>query len=265
MSTRIVARRLAALSVFLFATFGHAVVAAAQWQINVSPIDPAAGLYAQPASDLFGLDSIAVAGGEILIKWSQVAAGIAADRDVLRRCRENAGTCPAPARQLLAVIADGRAHEGRARIGVVNRAINLAIKPMSDMAQWGVPDRWSAPLETLASGRGDCEDYAIAKYVALGEAGINEDDLRLVIVHDLGLAEDHAILAVRDGAKWLLLDNRRFVMLEDGDLRRDLRQVQPLFALNGDGVREFTTTTLAEARAAAAPSSLGEMDQSSER
>ena len=40
------------------------------------------------------------------------------------------------------------------------------------MAQWGVPDRWSPPLETLATGRGDCEDYAIAKYVALTAAGI---------------------------------------------------------------------------------------------
>ena len=135
----------------------------------------------------------------------------------------------------MAVIAEGQAREGRARIGVINRAINLAIKPMSDLAQWGVADRWSAPLETLSSGRGDCEDYAIAKYVALAEAGIGEDDLRLVIVRDLSVAEDHAILAVRASEKWLLLDNRRLALLEDNELRR----VQPLFALNGEGVREF--------------------------
>jgi predicted transglutaminase-like cysteine proteinase len=257
MFTRSAARRLAALSVFLLATFVHTVVAAAQWQINVAAIDPAAGLRAPPASDLFGLDSVAVAGGEILAKWSQVAAGIAADREVLRRCREKAEACPAAAQKLLAVIAEGQAHEGRARIGVINRAVNLAIKPMSDLAQWGVADRWSAPLETLASGRGDCEDYAIAKYVALGEAGIGEDDLRLVIVRDLGLAEDHAILAVRADERWLLLDNRRLALLEDNELRH----VEPLFALNGDGVREFRPSALADERNAAAPSSLGETDQ----
>jgi predicted transglutaminase-like cysteine proteinase len=258
MFTRNAARRLAALSVFVLATFGHTVVAAAQWQINVAAIDPAAVLRAQPASDLFGLDTIGVTGGEILAKWSQVVAAMAADREVLRRCRAAAETCPAPAQKLLAVIADGEAHEGRARIGVINRAINLAIRPMSDLAQWGVADRWSAPLETLASGRGDCEDYAIAKYVALGEAGISEDDLRLVIVRDLSIAEDHAILAVREGEKWLLLDNRRLALLADNELQH----AQPLFALNRNAVTEFTANALAEARSAvAAPSSLGETVQ----
>jgi predicted transglutaminase-like cysteine proteinase len=259
MSTRIAVRGLAALSVFLLAAFGNPVAARAQWQMNVAAIDPGTALREQPAPGLFGLDSVAVARGEILTKWNRVAAEIAADRDVLRRCREAAATCPASAQKLLAVIAEGQAREGRARIGTINRAINLAIKPMSDLAQWGVIDRWSAPLETLSSGRGDCEDYAIAKYVALGEAGFSEDKLRLVIVRDLGLGEDHAILAVRDSEKWLLLDNRRLVLVEDGELQR----VEPLFALNRDGVREFTPSALADERTAAAtvPSSLAETAQ----
>jgi predicted transglutaminase-like cysteine proteinase len=259
MSTRIAARGLAALSVFLLVAFGNPDAARAQWQINVAAIDPGIALRAQLAPDLFGLDSVAVVRGEILTKWNRVAADIAADRDVLRHCREAAETCPAAAKKLLAVVAEGQAREGRARIGTINRAINLAIKPMSDLAQWGVVDRWSAPLETLESGRGDCEDYAIAKYVALGEAGISENDLRLVIVRDVGFGEDHAILAVRDGEKWLLLDNRRLALLEDGELQR----VEPLFALNRDGVREFTPSALADGRtaAAAAPSSLGETDR----
>jgi predicted transglutaminase-like cysteine proteinase len=263
MSTRIAVRGLAALSIFLLAAFGNPGAARAQWQINVSAIDPGTTSHAQPAPDLFGLDSVTVARGEILTKWNSVSADIAADRDVLRHCREAALACPAPAQKLLAVIAEGLGREGRARIGTINRAINLAIKPMSDLAQWGVIDRWSAPLETLGSGRGDCEDYAIAKYVALSEAGIGENDLRLVIVRDLGFGEDHAILAVRDGEKWLLLDNRRLVLLEDSELQ----QVEPLFALNRDGVREFTPSAIADIRtaAAAAPSSLGETDQQSER
>jgi predicted transglutaminase-like cysteine proteinase len=258
MSSRIAARGLAALSVFLLAAFGNPGAARAQWQINVATIDPGMALRAQLAPDLFGLDSVEVVGGEILTKWNRVAADIAADRDVLRRCREAAETCPTAAQKLLAVIAEGQAREGRARIGTINRAINLAIKPMSDLAQWGVIDRWSAPLETLGSGRGDCEDYAIAKYVALGEAGMSENDLRLVIVRDVGFGEDHAILAVRDGEKWLLLDNRRLVLLDDGELQR----VEPLFALNGDGVREFKSSALADVRTtAAAPSSLGDTAQ----
>ena len=41
----------------------------------------------------------------------------------------------------------------------------------SDFTQHGEADRWSAPLATFATAKGDCEDYAIAKYVALREAG----------------------------------------------------------------------------------------------
>ncbi len=81
--------------------------------------------------------------------------------------------CSAAAQSFLAIAAEGREHTGRARIGVINRAINLTIQAAS-------MNRWTAPLETLAMGRGDCKQYAIAKYLALIEAGISENDVRLV-------------------------------------------------------------------------------------
>ena len=75
-----------------------------------------------------------------------------------------------PLRQtLIAIIAEGVGHRGRARIAMINRAVNLAITPMSDQARWGVPDRWSAPLETLQSSRGDCEDYAMSNMLPCWE------------------------------------------------------------------------------------------------
>ena len=49
----------------------------------------------------------------------------------------------------------------------------------------------------FASNAGDCEDYAIAKYVALQEIGIAAADLRLVVVHDEATKQDHAVAAVR--------------------------------------------------------------------
>jgi predicted transglutaminase-like cysteine proteinase len=51
--------------------------------------------------------------------------------------------------------------------------------PIGDMKQLGVRDRWSYPLETLTTGRGDCEDYAIAKYVPLVDAGVPKEDVKL--------------------------------------------------------------------------------------
>ena len=65
---------------------------------------------------------------------------------------------------------------GRARLGHINRAINLAKRPMNDIANYGVPEIWKAPLATLANGAGDCTDYAIAKYYALGWIGVPAND-----------------------------------------------------------------------------------------
>jgi predicted transglutaminase-like cysteine proteinase len=189
-----------------------------------------------------------------------VVAEIGAENDILVRRRQDAKSCPAAAQKFLAAIADGRARDGRAGVGVINRAINMAIRPISDMAQWGVPDRWSVPLATLASGRGDCEDYAIAKYVALREAGVAEDNVRLVIVRDLANGEDHAIVTARLDERWIVLDNRRLTLLVDTDMPR----VRPLFVFDRDGVKRFTPPTAVARRtqapvdgAAAAPSALG--------
>ena len=120
-------------------------------------------------------------------------ARIRAESEILARCSDGDLPCPEAAQNFLGIIDQGRARTGRARIGVINRAINLAIEPMSDLAQWGVPDRWSPPLETFTTGRGDCEDYAIAKYVALTAAGVAAADVKLVIVRNTAANEDHAV------------------------------------------------------------------------
>jgi predicted transglutaminase-like cysteine proteinase len=211
-------------------------------RLAIPAIQPPA--MAQP----FGLHVVPVAAGEILTKWSGVQADIRAESDILARCRADADTCPFPARNFLAIIAQGRAHSGRARIGIINRAVNLAIRPMSDLAQWGVIDRWSAPLDTFTTGLGDCEDYAIAKYVALQEAGIAADDVKLVIVRNLAAGEDHAVVAARLDGAWIILDNRWLTMLGDSEMP----QVVPLFVLDSTGVRSFASAARPDRRRASA-------------
>jgi predicted transglutaminase-like cysteine proteinase len=211
--------------------------------------DPAEHSMQAPAvPEPFALDVESVTAGAVLDKWNGLVADIRAESEILTRCRSDAHHCPVAARKFLTVIADGRAHQGRARIGVINRDINLAIRPMTDLAQWGVIDRWSAPLATLTSGRGDCQDYAIAKYVALREAGVAENDVRLVIVRDLANGEDHAIVAARADEKWIVLDNRRLTLIEDAAMPH----VRPLFVFADDGVKRFAPP-MAEAHRAPAP------------
>jgi Predicted periplasmic protein len=142
--------------------------------------------------------------------------------------------------RFLAIVDDARAREGRARLGEINRAINLAIRPMSDEAQYGEIDVWSTPLVTFAHGAGDCEDYAIAKFVALRLAGISSDDLRLVIMRDTVHGEDHAVAAVRLDGHWLTLDNRRMAMVEDANIRN----YRPLFVINQSGAMRYADAPL---------------------
>jgi predicted transglutaminase-like cysteine proteinase len=195
----------------------------------------------------FGLAVVPVAGGEILQKWSGVEAALRAEDDVFSRCQADAELCPPAARNFLAIVAQGRAQTGRARLGVINRAVNMAIIPTSDLAQWGVIDRWSPPLETFTTGRGDCEDYAIAKYAALRRAGLAAEDVRLVIVRNVAVNEDHAVAAARLDGHWIILDNRFLKMVEDSQMS----EVIPLFVLDQTGVWQFAPTAMPQARRAA--------------
>jgi hypothetical protein len=64
------------------------------------------------------------------------------------------------------------------RVGMVNSMFNN-FQFRSDRELHGVDDRWDAPLEFMARGAGDCEDFAIAKYFMLLQAGIDARDLKL--------------------------------------------------------------------------------------
>jgi predicted transglutaminase-like cysteine proteinase len=161
-----------------------------------------------PEAAPFGLAAERVSEGEILSKWTGVESEIREDEQVLARSRKDAFSCPLAAQRFLAIVDEGRARSGRARIGVINRSINLAIIPTSDLVQWGVADRWSAPLETFTTRRGDCEDYAIAKYVALRAAGIAPQDVKLVVVRNTDISENHAVVgrcgSTAPGSSWTI-------------------------------------------------------------
>jgi predicted transglutaminase-like cysteine proteinase len=182
---------------------------------------------------LFGMETEPVVGG-LASKWHAVELEIGHEERVLAGCREQK-PCPQPARELLNIIAEGGSRTGRARVGLINRAVDLAITPTADEAQWGVEDHWSSPLETLKTHRGDCEDYAIVKYVALREAGLSSADVKIVILRQLFPSEDHAVAAARVNGEWLILDNRHLALVRDTDMTR----ATPKFLLDEGGVHRF--------------------------
>jgi predicted transglutaminase-like cysteine proteinase len=185
-------------------------------------------------------------GGDIFSNWSRAVTEMHAESDVMALCSENMGACPEAAQKFLAIIAIGRAHTGRARIGTINRAVNLAIRPIpmdeSKHRDVDVAVRWRAPLESLASGRGDCKDYAIIKYVALVAAGIAPEDLKLVVVQDLAVHNEHnghIVVVVHVDRRWLVLDNRWLALAEDQELPRFV----PEYLIDHNGVRAYLRST----------------------
>ena len=101
-----------------------------------------------------------------------------------------------------------------ARLEAVNRYVNHRVSFVDDSIQYGRSDVWAAASDTLARGRGDCEDYAIVKMQMLRRAGIADRDLYLSIVKDLVRRVDHAILVVRVSGHMYVLDNGTDQLLE---------------------------------------------------
>src|ERR1700693_1590937 len=182
-------------------------------------IPPGALDLIRKSAEPFGLFASTLSEGALREKWLGVERKLDDERVQLALCDGDRDRCVSPAAlQFLAIVDNAKAREGRARLGEINRAINLAIRPMSDLAQYGAIDVWSSPLVTFTNGAGDCEDYAIAKFVALRQTGISPEDLRIVIMRDTIHGEDHAVAAARLDGHWLMLDHRRMAMIEDANV-----------------------------------------------
>lgn len=118
-----------------------------------------------------------------------------------------------------------------ARLEAVNRYVNRRVRFVDDERQYGRADVWVAAADTLARGRGDCEDYAIAKFQMLRRAGFADKNLYLVIVKDLISRGDHAVLVARAAGRMYVLDNGTEQLL-DSETIRDYRPVLT-FAASG--------------------------------
>jgi predicted transglutaminase-like cysteine proteinase len=182
----------------------------------------------------FGMFSFRAPDGLLWTKWRGLETELAEEAMEIADCRDKK-ICGEAAARYLAILDETKSRSGRARIETANRLVNGSLRYVSDQQHHGVADRWQAPLAALGAGRGDCEEYAIAKYMLLRATGFAESDLRLVLVRDTAIRVDHAVLAARFEGRWLVLDNRKSAAVE----AEDLRHYMPLYALGAEGVKLF--------------------------
>ncbi|MEZ5669026.1 MAG: transglutaminase-like cysteine peptidase [Alphaproteobacteria bacterium] len=114
----------------------------------------------------------------------------------------------------------------RSQIEQVNRYINQ-IDYVEDHTNWGVEDYWETPAQFFTRA-GDCEDYAIAKYLTLRSLGVPIEQMRIVVLMDTNLGIGHAILAVYTDSDVLVLDNQIPQVVSESSIHH----YQPVYSLN---------------------------------
>ncbi|WP_161539751.1 transglutaminase-like cysteine peptidase [Paramagnetospirillum kuznetsovii] len=108
----------------------------------------------------------------------------------------------------------------------INGWLNRA-RYITDPVNYGMDDYWASPGEFLEKN-GDCEDYAIAKYMSLKQLGWPVVGMRVVAVQDLNLKAGHAILVVDLDGVLYLLDNQVREVVE----ANTVKHYNPMFSIN---------------------------------
>lgn len=195
----------------------------------------------QPLLDMtdepYGLRLFRAPEGTTWNKWRAVESQMRAEIASIDQCRLDSESCSAEVARFVDLTDRARLKSGRERLSIINSAINDAIHYQSDYSHHGVVDLWNTPIATLKDGAGDCEDYAIAKYLALQQAGIPKSDVKVLLVRDTISAQDHAVTVVRLASSWVVLDNRWSEILDTSVATRLL----PRFALDENGVKLFAS------------------------
>jgi len=93
-------------------------------------------------------------------------------------------------------------------IVTINRRINKAVEPMTDMEHLHVADRW----DLAEDGYGDCEDYQLLKRHLLALSGLPRRAMRMTVVID-EKGEGHAVLTLLTDRGDLILDNKTDMVL----------------------------------------------------
>jgi predicted transglutaminase-like cysteine proteinase len=126
------------------------------------------------------------------------------------------------------------------QIKKVNEFWNRRIRFMEDKDAWGQDDYWATPMESLGHGKGDCEDFSIAKYFTLLSAGMDMSQLRLIYVKakmggpSSNITQAHMVLAFYSDpeAEPQILDN----LLNDIHPASRRQDLTPVFSFNSQGI-----------------------------
>ncbi len=144
--------------------------------------------------------------GNLISQWGRIQAWIRDQDPEFRACIRSPAACrSAELRAWRGLIVSARGLDAMGRLNAVNGYFN-SWPYLLDEQVYGRSDYWATPIEFMRNS-GDCEDFSIAKFLALRHLGFRNDDMRIVVVTDTIRARVHAVLAVYFRNDTLILDS----------------------------------------------------------
>ena len=184
-----------------------------------SPIYPA----------LFGTHETYSPGIDRFYKWTGMLRRWAAERREAREPCELGRMTGCEPREWRRIVDLLTPLDARAKLEAVNTLVNRYPYTPS-AANWLEPNHWETPFEFFAKS-GQCQDYAIAKFMLLRAAGVPNELLRVVVLRDRRLNLDHAVTVAYIDGEALMLDNQ----IPDVVPVSSVHHYQPYYSINETG------------------------------
>ncbi len=172
----------------------------------------------------------------LLLMISSLSAELIINQKILQKINQQYGNTAMNRaiawRKLLITVKQVK--DDKKKLTLINDFFNQKIDFVNDIDHWQKKDYWATPLEFVASGAGDCEDFAIAKYFSLLATGVAEEKLRITYVKAIKQKQAHMVLTyfATPQAIPLVLDNL-IPQIKKATKRKDLI---PVYSFNGSGL-----------------------------
>lgn len=189
---------------------------------------------AKPAA-FQSIEMVAYQAEERVPQWNRVKQALQKDRIVLQNCLDNAENCQGTAMVSWRDMVIGLKNQPLAlQTAMVNSFFNRW-QYRTDMETYNVSEYWASPIEFM-NNSGDCEDYAIAKYVTLSFLGMSEEHMRIVALVDNSRGGiGHSVLTVTTAQGQVVLDNMTDTVYDS----TQQTNYAPRFAVNQNGIYTY--------------------------
>ena len=175
-----------------------------------------------------------------LPQWKRILESYDKEAETYGLCARSPDVCPSESVAAWQVFL--RAVRSESRVGQI-RNVNVWFNMLpykQDNWIYGKDDHWASVGEFLEQS-GDCEDFAIAKYLTLRQLGFPVDSMWVSIVYDVYSGTDHAFLIVEHDGETFVLDNRD----DEVSGTRHSYRYQPHFLFNEKDVHIYESPVMA--------------------